>query len=100
MHPKAIKASEARVKCEKTQTEFIKSRDNKVYYILKSMYEIIDSATKRFPPEYEVTRIVSSEETRYGCMEHVIQDLKNAGYTAFVDDSGDNDPVLKVSWKA
>lgn len=99
MHPTAIKAADARAKCEKTQVEFVKSRDSKVFHILKSIYSNIEQATKCFPPSYEITRIISTDEGKYGCMDPVIQDLKKAGYTAFVDDSGDNDPVLKVSWK-
>ena len=98
MHPTAIKASEARAICEKTQVEFIKSRDNKVYYILKAIYNNISNATKEFPPRYEIERTISKDEEKYNCMEFVIQDLKSAGYIAFVDDTGDNEPVLRISW--
>lgn len=99
MFPEPFKAESARKQCAETNVGFTKSRDNKVYHALKSIYDRIKEATKQYPPKYEIIYIPSKDEEKYQCMSIVCEELKKAGYVVFTVEEEDNEDQYKISWE-
>lgn len=91
-------AKEARKLCEKTESDFLKFKENLIKEKLENIGKsIVNNATK-FPPLFQTTVPITPDDEKYGIIDNILSELLCNGYNAYINDMGDSQSEFVITW--